>query len=129
MELENVTEAATAALSKKSHRNLDFRSNSPTSSDIQIASAPQEQSRPTTAIFTIEEDEISNNIEKPDRNIRQSRRHSCPRKLSQRGRNRIRFSSFDSSSSNTTSKNQDFSAQLQPCNCEILYQLNVETEL
>ena len=99
MELENVTQpAGAAALSKKSHRNLDFRSNSPTSSDIQIASAPQEHSRPTTAIFTIEEDEISNNIEKPDRNVRQSRRHSCPRKLSQRGRNRIRFSSFDASS-------------------------------
>ena len=112
MELENFTQASSVALSKNSQRNLDFRSDmiSPTTSDILIASSPQENN--TSVIFTIEEDEISNIEKNPDRKIRQFQRsHSFPRrKLSQRdGRNKIRFNSFDAvpstTSNNTTNPN------------------------
>ena len=120
MELENFTQASSVALSKNSQRNLDFRSDmiSPTTSDILIASSPQEHN--TSTIFTIEEDEISNIEKNPDRNkIRQSkiRRHSCPRKFSQQrdGRNRIRFSSFDAASSTSNNSTNSNAKNLQSC--------------
>ena len=114
MELENFTQA---------HKKIS--SNSP-ASNIQIASGTSQEDRPST-IFTIEEDEISN-IDKPNQNVRQSRRHSCP-KNSQRGRNRIRFSSFDASSSgiNNANPRNEVSAALQPCNSAAIF--NIENEI